>query len=73
MLKPRFHLEPIKQLLEKGCVRKDAEEGIKFLMLRLVSKNEERAKKNGKKRKLARVAVTYFELITSISYRYKQR
>ena len=49
MLKPRFHLEPIKQLLEKGCVRKDAEEGIKFLMLRLVSKNEERAKKNGKK------------------------
>ena len=50
ILKPRFHLQPIRQLLEKGCVRKDAEESIKSLMLRLVSKNEERAKKNGKKR-----------------------
>jgi hypothetical protein len=30
ILKPRFHLEPIKQLLEKGCVSKDAEESIFF-------------------------------------------
>ena len=68
ILKPRFYLQPIKQLLEKGCVSKDAEESMKSLMLRLVSKKEERAKKMVKKRrKLARVALTLLCLITSIS------
>ena len=57
ILKPRFHVEPIKQLLEKRCVSKDAEESMNSLMLRLVSKKEERAKRNGKKRNLARVAL----------------
>ena len=38
ILQPRFHLEPIKQLLEKGCVSKDAEESMQSLMSRLVSK-----------------------------------
>ena len=51
ILKPRFHLEPIKQLLEKGCVSKDAEESMQSLMSRLVSKKEERTKKNGEKKK----------------------
>ena len=68
ILKPRFHLQPIKQLLEKGCVSKDAEESMKSLMLRLVSKKEERAKKMVKKRrKLARVALNLLCLLTSIS------
>jgi hypothetical protein len=51
ILKPRFHLEPIKQLIEKGCVSKDAEESMQSLMSRLVSKKEERTKKNGEKKK----------------------
>ena len=51
ILQPRFHLEPIKQLIEKGCVSKDAEESMQSLMSRLVSKKEERAKKNGNKKK----------------------
>jgi hypothetical protein len=36
ILKPRFHLEPIKQLLEKGCVSKYVEENMQSLMSRLV-------------------------------------
>ena len=41
---------------------------MKSLMLRLVAKKEERAKKNGeKKRKLARVALNLLCLLTSIS------
>ena len=51
ILKPRFHLEPIKQLIEKGCESKDAEESMQSLMSRLVSKKEERTKKNGEKKK----------------------
>lgn len=51
ILKPRFHLEPIKQLLEKGCVSKDATESMESLMSRLVSKKEERTKKNGERKK----------------------
>ena len=68
ILKPRFYLQPIKQLLEKGCVSKDAEESMKSLMLKLVSKKEERAKRNGEKKKKIRVALNLLCLLTSISH-----